>query len=103
MLVAADDKTLSPAPITKPLIDSVVAEKQKESVASADVGLLAATGVMTQVWGEWSLGGVLSAARSVPYIGALASALYIPSVGEGSDKVPGRDEHWLEDELRRKG
>ncbi|POD98856.1 type VI secretion system PAAR protein [Pectobacterium odoriferum] len=103
LLVAADDKTLSPAPITKPLIDSVVTEKQKEPVASADVGLLAATGVMTQVWGEWSLGGVLSAARSVPYIGALASALYIPSVGEGSDKVPGRDEHWLEDELRRKG
>ncbi|MEQ6967143.1 type VI secretion system PAAR protein [Pectobacterium polaris] len=103
LLVAADDKTLSPAPIAKPLIDSVVTEKQKEPVASADVGLLAATGVMTQVWGEWSLGGALSAARSVPYIGALASALYIPSAGEGSDKVPGRDEHWLEDELRRKG
>ncbi|KHS78603.1 type VI secretion system PAAR protein [Pectobacterium brasiliense] len=103
LLVAADDKTLSPAPIAKPLIDPVVTEKQKEPVASADVGLLAATGVMTQVWGEWSLGGVLSAARSVPYIGALASALYIPSAGEGSDKVPERDEYWLENELRRKG
>ncbi|MCL6327350.1 type VI secretion system PAAR protein [Pectobacterium polaris] len=103
LLVATDDKTPSPVPISKPLTESVVEERQKEPVASADVGLLAATGVMTQVWGEWSLGGVLSAARGVPYIGALASALYIPSVGEGSDQVPGRGEHWLEDELRRKG
>ncbi|MCU1789361.1 S-type Pyocin [Pectobacterium polaris] len=103
LLTATDDKPLSQAPIAKSLTGPVVAEKQKEPVAGADVGLLAATGVMTQVWGEWSLGGVLSAARGVPYIGALASALYIPSAGEGSDKVPGRDEHWLESELRRKG
>ncbi|MBN3214472.1 S-type pyocin domain-containing protein [Pectobacterium polaris] len=103
LLTATDDKPLSQAPVAKSLTGPVVAEKQKEPVASADVGLLAAAGVMTQVWGEWSLGGVLSAARGVPYIGALASALYIPSAGEGSDKVPGQNEHWLEDELRRKG
>ncbi|MFJ5329743.1 S-type pyocin domain-containing protein [Pectobacterium versatile] len=102
LLVATDDKPRSQAPVAKSLTEPAAAE-QKAPVASADVGLLAATGVMTQIWGEWSLGGVLSAARAVPYIGALASALYIPSAGEGSDKVPGRDEHWLEDELRRKG
>lgn len=56
----------------------------------------------SQVWGEWSLGGVLSAARGVPYIGALASALYVPSAGEGSARVPGRDEFWYEEELRQK-
>ncbi|MGI8464474.1 type VI secretion system PAAR protein [Pectobacterium punjabense] len=104
LLVATDDKTHSPLPTSKSVVHPVVVEKQEEpTVASAGVGLLTTTGVMTQVWGEWSLGGVLSAARGVPYIGALASALYIPSAGEGSDKVPGRDEHWLEDELRRKG
>ncbi|MGR6771241.1 type VI secretion system PAAR protein [Pectobacterium brasiliense] len=104
LLVATDDKTHSPRPTSKSFANPVVAEKQEEpTVANAGVGLLTATGVMTQVWGEWSLGGVLSAARGVPYIGALASALYIPSAGAGSDKVPGRDEHWLEDELRRKG
>ncbi|WP_420065101.1 S-type pyocin domain-containing protein [Pectobacterium colocasium] len=102
LLVATDDKPRSQAPVAKSLTEPA-AEEQKVPVARADVGLLAATGVMTQVWGEWSLGGTLSAARAVPYIGALASALYIPSVGEGSDKVLGRDEHWQEDELRRKG
>ncbi|WP_234096010.1 type VI secretion system tube protein TssD [Citrobacter portucalensis] len=59
-------------------------------------------GGLTQVWGEWSLGGMLSAARGVPYIGALASALYIPSAGTGSARVPGRDEFWYEEELRKK-
>lgn len=56
----------------------------------------------SQVWGEWSLGGALGAARGVPYIGALASALYIPSAGEGSARVPGRDEFWYEEVLRQK-
>lgn len=56
----------------------------------------------SQVWGEWSLGGVLGAARGMPYIGALASALYIPSAGEGSARVPGRDEFWYEEVLRQK-
>lgn len=59
-------------------------------------------GGLTQVWGEWSLSGILSAARGVPYIGALASALYIPSAGTGSAGVPGRDEFWYEEELRKK-
>ena len=62
----------------------------------------AATGVMTQVWGEWSLTGVLGAARGIPYVGAMMSALYVPSAGEGSDRVPGRDEFWYEEELRQK-
>lgn len=55
-----------------------------------------------QIWGKWSLSGVLSATRGVPYIGALASALYIPSAGEGSARVPGRDEFWYEEVLRQK-
>lgn len=45
---------------------------------------------------------MLGAARGVPYIGALASALYIPSAGEGSARVPGRDEFWYEEVLRQK-
>lgn len=67
--------------------------------ASAALPIL---GGLTQVWGEWSLSGMLSAARGVPYIGALASALYIPSAGTGSARVPGRDEFWYEEELRKK-
>ncbi len=50
--------------------------------------------------GKWSLSGVLSATRG-SYIGALASALYIPSAGEGSARVHGRDEFWYEEELRQ--
>lgn len=45
---------------------------------------------------------MLGATRGIPYIGALASALYIPSAGEGSARVPGRDEFWYEEELRQK-
>lgn len=52
--------------------------------------------------GEWSLTGVLGAAQGIPYIGAIMSALYVPSAGEGSDRVPGRDEFWYEEELRQK-
>lgn len=59
-------------------------------------------GGLTQVWGEWSLSGILSAARGVPYIGALASALYIPSAGTSSARIPGRDEFRFEEELRKK-
>ena len=51
---------------------------------------------------EWSLSGVLGAARAISWIGALASALYVPSAGKGSDRVPGRDEFWYEAELRKK-
>ena len=69
---------------------------------AAPLALGAATGVMTQVWGEWSLNGVLGAARGIPYVGAMMSALYVPSAGEGSDRVPGRDEFLYEEELRQK-
>lgn len=69
---------------------------------AAPLALGAATGVMTQVWGEWSLTGVLGAARGIPYVGAMMSALYVPSAGEGSDRVPGQDEFWYEEELRQK-
>lgn len=57
---------------------------------------------MSRVWGSESLGGLLGAAESVPWIGALASALYIPAAGEGSARVPGRDEYWYDDILRQK-
>ncbi|MDY0972750.1 type VI secretion system tip protein VgrG [Siccibacter turicensis] len=69
---------------------------------AAPLALGAATGVMTQVWGEWSLTGVLGAARGIPYVGPMLSVLYVPSAGEGSDRVPGRDEFWYEEELRQK-
>lgn len=101
----ADEKETAPILSSKKITESAV-ENSAPEVASASTVVLSAgavAGNMTQVWGNWSLNGVLSASRAVPYIGALASALYIPSAGEGSDKVPGRDEHWLEDELRRKG
>ncbi|WP_312951902.1 type VI secretion system tube protein TssD [Superficieibacter sp.] len=71
-------------------------------VKSAAAPLALSVGLATQVWGEWSLSGLFGAARGVPYIGALASALYIPGAGEGSDRVPGRDEFWYEEELRKK-
>ncbi|WOI97236.1 type VI secretion system tube protein TssD [Citrobacter koseri] len=61
-----------------------------------------ALGGLAQVWGEWPLSGTLSATRAIPYVGALASALYISSAGEGSARVPGRDEYWYEDTLRQK-
>ncbi|MFP1756133.1 S-type pyocin domain-containing protein [Lonsdalea quercina] len=64
----------------------------------------AAVTTMTQVWGQVTLTeGTLAASTTVPLLGVLFSALYSPAVGEGSDKVPGRDEHWLEDTLRQKG
>lgn len=103
--VGADTKAVSPLPASQKLTEPVI-EKPAPIPAATGAGVLASgrtVGAMTQVWGEWSLGGYLSAARAVPYIGALASALYIPKAGEGSDKVPGRDEYWLEDVLRRKG
>lgn len=70
--------------------------------AQASVAPLILGGMMQQIWGEWSLYGVLGASRGIPYIGALASALYIPSAGEGSARVPGRDEFWYEEVLRQK-
>lgn len=35
--------------------------------------------------------------QGIPYVGAMISALYVPSAGEGSDRVPGRDEFWYEE------
>lgn len=61
-----------------------------------------ALGGFTLVAGEWSLSGALGAASAISWIGALASALYIPSAGKGSAQVPGRDEFWYEEELRKK-
>lgn len=90
----------------KPGSESAVAPAEASAAPLAlGGGALAArttAGVMTQVWGEWSLTGVLGAARGIPYVGAMMSALYIPSAGAGSDKVPGRDEYWYEEELRQK-
>ncbi|MDX7479581.1 type VI secretion system tip protein VgrG [Enterobacter roggenkampii] len=77
-------------------------EKAPAEASAAPLVLGAATGVMTQVWGEWSLTGTLGAARSIPYVGAMMSALYVPSAGEGSANVPGRDEFWCQEELRQK-
>lgn len=73
----------------------------KNAMHPAEAGTVSLV-LASQVWGKWSLSGVLSATRGVPYIGALASALYIPSAGEGSARVPGRDEYWYEEELRQK-
>ena len=78
----------------------VVEVKQPVQPVESTMAPLALMGSLA--WGEWSLSGVFTAARGIPYIGALASALYIPSAGEGSDRVPGRDEYWYEEELRQK-
>ncbi|MEC5579650.1 S-type pyocin domain-containing protein [Klebsiella pneumoniae] len=86
----------------KKRIPGAGSEKAPAEASAAPLALGAATGVMTQVWGEWSLTGVLGAARGIPYVGAMMSALYVPSAGEGSSNVPGRDEFWYEEELRQK-
>lgn len=70
--------------------------------AATAVPLVSGGALATRVWGKWSLKGVMGATRGVPLIGALASALYVPSAGEGSDRVPGRDEFWYEEVLRQK-
>lgn len=63
---------------------------------------------LTQIGGRVALGeaigstGFLGTLEAIPWIGVLASALYIPGAGEGSDQVPGRDEYWYEQELRSK-
>lgn len=93
---------------SQPVVDDCCGYRQPHEVS--DVGhpaeaqtipLYLGGALATQVWGKWSLSGVLSASRG-SYIGALLSALYIPSAGEGSDRVPGRDEFWYEEELRQK-
>ncbi|EPY4897892.1 TPA: S-type pyocin domain-containing protein, partial [Klebsiella pneumoniae] len=97
-----DEEVVQHAQSAKKRIPGAGSEKAPAEASAAPLALGAATGVMTQVWGEWSLTGVLGAARGIPYVGAMMSALYVPSAGEGSSNVPGRDEFWYEEELRQK-
>lgn len=98
----ADDEIVQHAQSAKKHKPDAGGANAPAQATAAPFALGAATGVMTQVWGEWSLTGVLGAARGIPYVGAMMSALYVPSAGEGSDRVPGRDEFWYEEELRQK-
>ncbi|MCS6339765.1 S-type pyocin domain-containing protein, partial [Klebsiella pneumoniae] len=98
----ADDEVVQHAQSAKKRKPDTGGANAPAQATAAPLALGAATGVMTQVWGEWSLTGVLGAARGIPYVGAMISALYVPSAGEGSDRVPGRDEFWYEEELRQK-
>ena len=82
----------------QPIVDDCCGYAHPDEATVAPLTL----GALTQVSGEWSLSGALGAARAIPWIGALASALYVPSAGKGSDRVPGRDEFWYEEELRKK-
>ncbi|MFH7829075.1 type VI secretion system tube protein TssD [Kluyvera chengduensis] len=82
----------------QPVVDDCCGYDHPVEASGAPLAL----GRLTQIWGEWSLSGTLGAARAIPWIGALASALYIPSTGKGSARVPGRDEFWYEEELRKK-
>lgn len=99
----ADDEVVQHAQSAKKRKPDAGGANAPAQATAAPLTLGAATGAMTQVWGEWSLTGVLGAARGIPYVGAMMSALYVPSAGEGSDRVPGRDEFWYEEELRQKG
>ncbi|EKQ4521943.1 type VI secretion system tip protein VgrG [Escherichia coli] len=98
----ADDEIVQHAQSAKKHKPDAGGANAPAQATAAPFALGAATGVMTQVWGEWSLTGVLGAARGIPYVGAMMSALYVPYAGEGSDRVPGRDEFWYEEELRQK-
>ena len=82
----------------QPIVDDCCGYAHPDEATVAPLPL----GALTQISGEWSLSGALGAARAIPWIGALASALYVPSAGKGSDRVPGRDEFWYEEELRKK-
>lgn len=82
----------------QPIVDDCCGYAHPDEATVAPLTL----GALTQVSGKWSLSGALGAARAIPWIGALASALYVPSAGKGSDRVPGRDEFWYEEELRKK-
>lgn len=98
----ADDEVVQHAQSAKKRKPGAGGANAPAQATAAPLALGAATGVMTQVWGEWSLTGVLGAARGIPYVGAMMSVLYVPSAGEGSDRVPGWDEFWYEEELRQK-
>lgn len=99
---AGDEEVVQHAQSARKRKSDTGGEKAPAEASAAPLALGAATGVMTQVWGEWSLTGVLGAARGIPYVGAMMSALYVPSAGEGSGNVPRRDEFWYEEELRQK-
>ncbi|HCB3587001.1 type VI secretion system tube protein TssD [Citrobacter koseri] len=80
----------------QPVVDDCCGYAREATVAPLVLG-----GLM-QMSGKWLPGGMLGAARGTPWVGVLASALYVPSAGEGSARVPGRDEFWYESELRQK-
>ncbi|MEZ2585610.1 type VI secretion system tube protein TssD [Kluyvera intermedia] len=82
----------------QPVADDCCGYTHPDEASAAPLAL----GTLTQVSGEWSLSGILGAARAISWMGVLASALYVPSAGKGSDRVPGRDEFWYEEELRKK-
>ncbi|VDZ82953.1 type VI secretion system tube protein TssD [Kluyvera intermedia] len=82
----------------QPVADDCCCYTHPDEASAAPLAL----GTLTQVSGEWSLSGILGAARAISWMGVLASALYVPSAGKGSDRVPGRDEFWYEEELRKK-
>ncbi|MFP1868855.1 S-type pyocin domain-containing protein [Lonsdalea quercina] len=105
-LMSSKEIAVTPTPLAKSAITPVAAAAVPVAAMSAGntVATRAAVTTMTQVWGQVTLTeGTLAASTTVPLLGVLFSALYSPAVGEGSDKVPGRDEHWLEDTLRQKG
>ena len=105
-LMSSKEIAVTPTPLAKSAITPVAAAAVPVAAMSAGntVATRAAVTTMTQVWGQVTLTeGTLAASTTVPLLGVLVSALYSPAVGEGSDKVPGRDEHWLEDTLRQKG
>ncbi|MFP1763128.1 S-type pyocin domain-containing protein [Lonsdalea quercina] len=106
-LMSSKEIAVTPTPLAKSAITPVAAAAVPVATMSAGNTVMAtraAVTTMTQVWGQVTLTeGTLAASTTVPLLGVLFSALYSPAVGEGSDKVPGRDEHWLEDTLRQKG
>ncbi|OSN02506.1 S-type Pyocin [Lonsdalea britannica] len=105
-LMSSKEIAVTPTPLAKSAITPVAAAAVPVATMSAGntVATRAAVTTMTQVWGQVTLTeGTLAASSTVPLLGVLFAAFYSQSVGEGSDKVPGRDEHWLEDTLRQKG
>ncbi|MFP1818113.1 S-type pyocin domain-containing protein [Lonsdalea quercina] len=103
--MSSKEIAVTPTPLAKSAIEPVAAAVPVATMSAGNtVATRAAVTTMTQVWGQVTLTeGTLAASTTVPLLGVLFSAVYSPAVGEGSDKVPGRDEHWLEDTLRQKG
>ncbi|MFP1905563.1 S-type pyocin domain-containing protein [Lonsdalea quercina] len=103
--MSSKEIAVTPTPLAESAIEPVAAAVPVAAMSAGNtVATRAAVTTMTQVWGQVTLTeGTLAASTTVPLLGVLFSALYSPAVGEGSDKVPGRDEHGLEDTLRQKG